>query len=86
MIWKRFYLSFQVFPSEVPVFVREYGGKMYRLDVYYISKIVVEVGFSVPRSTFECLGYRGEGILNCHFYTQNIFLRVNKIIGTCNAI
>ncbi|XP_048753753.2 protein white-like isoform X2 [Ostrea edulis] len=34
-----------VFPCEVPVFVREYGGKMYRLDVYYLSKIIVEIPF-----------------------------------------
>ncbi|XP_061185805.1 protein white-like [Saccostrea echinata] len=36
-----------VFPCEVPVFVREYGCKLYRIDVYYLSKIIVEIPFLV---------------------------------------
>lgn len=32
-----------VFPSEVPIFVREYGSKLYRVDIYYLSKIIVEI-------------------------------------------
>lgn len=38
-----FGLFFQVFPKEIPIFLREHGAGIYRVDVYYISKMVVEV-------------------------------------------
>ncbi|PVD37705.1 hypothetical protein C0Q70_00305 [Pomacea canaliculata] len=30
------------FPSEVPIFLREYGSGLYRVDVYFLSKILAE--------------------------------------------
>ncbi|XP_062574765.1 protein white-like [Saccostrea cucullata] len=40
-----------VFPCEVPIFVREYGCKLYRVDVYYLSKIIVEIPFLIITPT-----------------------------------
>ncbi|PVD37707.1 hypothetical protein C0Q70_00307 [Pomacea canaliculata] len=31
------------FPSEVPIFLREYGSGLYRVDVYFLSKILAEL-------------------------------------------
>nr|XP_022308826.1 protein white-like isoform X1 [Crassostrea virginica] len=39
-----------VFPKEIPIFLREHGAGIYRVDVYYISKMVVEVPFLVTNT------------------------------------
>lgn len=36
-----------VFPKEIPVFLREHGTGLYRVDVYYISKMLIEVPFLI---------------------------------------
>ncbi|XP_061185747.1 protein white-like [Saccostrea echinata] len=40
-----------VFPKEIPVFLREHGAGLYRVDVYYFSKMAVEIPFLVINST-----------------------------------
>ncbi|XP_060593434.1 protein white-like [Ruditapes philippinarum] len=37
------YAVLNTFPAEVPIFVREYSVDLYRIDVYYISKMLVEL-------------------------------------------
>ncbi|XP_056007707.1 protein white-like [Ostrea edulis] len=39
-----------VFPKEIPVFLREHGTGLYRVDVYYITKMLVEIPFIVTNS------------------------------------
>ena len=34
---------FQTFPIEMPIFLREYGIGLYRVDVYFICKMIAEV-------------------------------------------
>lgn len=36
-------LTIQVFPIEVPIFLREYGTGLYSVAVYYMSKTITEV-------------------------------------------
>lgn len=36
-----------VFPMEVPVFMREYGTGLYSAEVYYLSKTIVEIPFLI---------------------------------------
>ena len=38
-------ITSQVFPVELPVFLREHKNGMYRTDVYYLAKTLAEVGF-----------------------------------------
>ena len=38
-------ITLQVFPVELPVFLREHKNGMYRTDVYYLAKTLSEVGF-----------------------------------------
>ena len=40
-------ITWQVFPVELPVFLREHKNGMYRTDVYYLAKTLSEVGFCV---------------------------------------
>ena len=51
-----YWFVFQVFPKEIPVFLREHGAGLYRVDVYYISKMVVEVLTS--DSLTSCSSYK----------------------------
>ena len=37
-------ITLQVFPVELPVFLREHKNGMYRTDVYYLAKTLSEVG------------------------------------------
>lgn len=37
----------QVFCTELPIFLREHWNGMYRTDVYYLSKILVEIPFFI---------------------------------------
>ena len=39
--WKNAF--FQTFPIEMPIFLREYGIGLYRVDVYFICKMIAEV-------------------------------------------
>ncbi|XP_078321150.1 protein white-like [Crassostrea virginica] len=53
-----------VFPSEVPIFVREYGCKLYRVDIYYLSKIIVEIPFHIiTPAIFMTILYFMSGLL-----------------------
>jgi len=49
-------ITWQVFPVELPVFLREHINGMYRTDVYYLAKTLSEVGFCcVVRNALEPL-------------------------------
>lgn len=39
----RSFIHLQVFPLEVPIFLREYGSGLYGVGIYYMSKTLVEV-------------------------------------------
>nr|XP_022306323.1 protein white-like [Crassostrea virginica] len=53
-----------VFPSEVPIFVREYGCNLYRVDIYYLSKIIVEIPFHIlTPAIFMTILYFMSGLL-----------------------
>nr|XP_034308874.1 protein white-like [Crassostrea gigas]XP_034308875.1 protein white-like [Crassostrea gigas] len=61
-----------VFPSEVPIFVREYGSKLYRVDIYYLSKIIVEIPIHVINpAIFMSILYWMSGLVydNVEFWT-----------------
>lgn len=60
-----------VFPSEVPIFVREYGSKLYRVDIYYLSKIIVEIPIHIINpAIFMTILYWMSGLV----YDKNQYL------------
>lgn len=37
----------QVFPLEMPIFIREYGSRAYRVDTYFLGRTLAELPFQV---------------------------------------
>ncbi|XP_041366799.1 protein white-like [Gigantopelta aegis] len=53
------------FPIEIAVFLREYGSGLYRVDVYYIAKVLAEFpSFTIFPILFSCIIYWMVGLYN----------------------
>jgi hypothetical protein len=72
-----------VFCAEIPIFLREHFNGMYRVDVYFLCKTLVEVPvFATLPIIFTCIAYYPVGLnpsVLCFFVANVVVMLVANV-------